>query len=69
MAVGIASIKALLVAFIFMLLWFDRKIHLMIFSTAILMLMIFIALTMFETWNGGKFTRFPNSRLKKSCIL
>lgn len=47
-AVLIASVKATLVAFIFMHLWYDRKIFLIIFSVAILFLTIFIALTMFD---------------------
>ena len=52
-AVLIASIKATLVAFIFMHLWYDRKIFLVIFSVAILFLTIFIALTMFDILSRG----------------
>jgi cytochrome c oxidase subunit 4 len=52
-AVLIASIKATLVAFIFMHLWYDRKIFLIIFSIAILFLTIFIALTMFDILSRG----------------
>jgi len=47
-AVAIASIKALMVAFIFMHLLYDKKIFLVIFSVAILFLTIFISFTMFD---------------------
>lgn len=52
-AVFIASIKATLVAFIFMHLWYDRKIFLIIFSVSIMFLTIFIALTMFDILSRG----------------
>ncbi|MCP4632327.1 MAG: hypothetical protein GY855_05330 [candidate division Zixibacteria bacterium] len=52
-AVVIASIKATLVALIFMHLYYDRKIYLVIFITALLFLTIFIALTMFDTVSRG----------------
>jgi cytochrome c oxidase subunit 4 len=52
-AVVIASIKATLVAFIFMHLLYDKKIFLVIFSAAIVFLTIFIALTMFDVVSRG----------------
>ena len=48
-AVGIATFKALLVAFFFMHLWYDKKLNLFIFSAGLLFVGIFIALTMFDT--------------------
>jgi len=54
-AVGIASVKASLVAFIFMHLLYDKKIFLVIFIVAITFLTIFIALTtMFDTVSRGQ---------------
>lgn len=48
-AVGIASFKALLVAFIFMHLLFDKKINLFIFSLGLIFTGVFISITMFDT--------------------
>ena len=52
-AVGIASVKALLVALIFMHLLYDKKIFLVIFATAIIFLGIFLSLTMFDILSRG----------------
>jgi cytochrome c oxidase subunit 4 len=52
-AVCIASVKALLVAFIFMHLWFDKRIFLIIFATAIVFLGIFLSFTMFDILSRG----------------
>jgi len=48
-AVGIATFKALLVAFIFMHLLYDKKINLFVFSMGLVFVSIFISLTMFDT--------------------
>ncbi len=48
-AMGIATLKASLVAFIFMHLYYDDKLYLTIFVTALLMLSLFIVLTLFDT--------------------
>lgn len=53
-ALTIAAIKALLVAFFFMHLLYDKKIFLVIFTVAILTLAIFIILTMFDTMQRGR---------------
>ncbi len=53
-AVVIASVKATLVAFIFMHLWYDKKIFLIIFLVAMTFLTIFIGLTMFDTVDRGR---------------
>jgi caa(3)-type oxidase subunit IV len=52
-ALGIASIKAMLVAFVFMHLWYDRKIYLIIFTASIIFLAIFLSLTMFDVLRRG----------------
>ncbi len=52
-ALAIASIKALLVAFFFMHLFWDNKLYLVIFSAGLLFLTIFLTLTMFDTTTRG----------------
>jgi cytochrome c oxidase subunit 4 len=52
-AVVIATIKATVVAAIFMHLWFDHRMHSMILGSAGLFLAIFIAFTMFDTESRG----------------
>jgi cytochrome c oxidase subunit 4 len=48
-ALVIASIKALLVAFFFMHLLWDNKLYLIIFAASLLFLTIFLTFTMFDT--------------------
>lgn len=48
-ALTVASIKAVLVAFIFMHLFYDNKIYFIVFSAALAFLTVFIILTMFDT--------------------
>ena len=52
-AIAIATAKALLVALFFMHLFFDSKFYMIIFSTAIIFLGMFIVLTMFDTMRRG----------------
>lgn len=52
-AVVIATLKATIVAAIFMHLWFDHRMHSMILASAGLFLAIFIAFTMFDTESRG----------------
>jgi cytochrome c oxidase subunit 4 len=52
-ALAIASVKALLVAFFFMHLFWDNKIYLVVFSAGLLFLTIFLTLTMFDTETRG----------------
>lgn len=52
-ALSIASIKALLVAFFFMHLWYDNKLFFVVFSACLLLLTVFIVLTMFDTMRRG----------------
>jgi len=53
-ALTVAAIKALLVAFFFMHLLYDKKIFLVIFTMAVIILAIFITLTMFDTMERGR---------------
>ena len=68
-AVGIASVKALLVAFIFMHLWYDKKIYLIIFSIALLFLTVFIALTMFDTLRRGDLYTITDQPIEKNAVI
>ena len=52
-ALAIASIKALLVAFFFMHLFWDNKLYLIVFAASLLFLTIFLTLTMFDTTQRG----------------
>ena len=52
-AMGIASLKATLVALIFMHLYYDDKLYLTIFIMALLMLALFIIITLFDTLRRG----------------
>lgn len=52
-ALAIASIKALLVAFFFMHLWYDNKLYFISFTVCLLCLTVFIVLTMFDTARRG----------------
>ena len=48
-ALAIAAVKALLVAFVFMHLYYDNKLYFMLFASTILFLIIFIGFTMIDT--------------------
>ncbi len=52
-AMGIACVKAVLVALIFMHLYYDDKLYLTIFIMALLMLALFIIITLFDTLRRG----------------
>jgi cytochrome c oxidase subunit 4 len=52
-ALAIASVKALLVAFFFMHLFWDNKLYLIVFGASLLFLTIFLTLTMFDTTTRG----------------
>lgn len=68
-AVGIASAKATLVAFIFMHLLYDRKMFLVIFLTAITFLTVFIALTMFDTLSRGQIHSITERPIKDKAAM
>jgi cytochrome c oxidase subunit 4 len=53
-ALGIATIKATVVAMMFMHLRYDHKFHAIIFSLSLVFLAIFIAFTMYDTETRGR---------------
>jgi cytochrome c oxidase subunit 4 len=68
-ALAIASIKALLVAFFFMHLFYDNKIYLVIFAMALLFLTIFLTLTMFDTTTRGAIDRDKADPINKEATI
>jgi len=68
-ALTIAATKALLVAFIFMHLLYDKKILLVMFTIAVMMLAIFIILTMFDTMERGRMNPESGLPYKKEAII
>lgn len=68
-ALLIASIKSLLVAFIFMHLLWDNKLMLTIFVTAILFLTIFITLTMFDTMDRGLVNPETRRPIREQAVI
>ena len=68
-ALAIASVKALLVAFFFMHLFYDNKIYLIIFSMALLFLTIFLTLTMFDTTTRGAIDKDKASPINKEATI
>jgi cytochrome c oxidase subunit 4 len=68
-ALAIASVKALLVAFFFMHLFYDNKIYLIIFSVALIFLTIFLTLTMFDTTTRGAIYTEKEGLIKKEAPI
>ena len=68
-AVGIATIKALVVAFFFMHLLYDKKIHLFIFSIALIMVGIFITLTMFDTLRRADIYDYISKPINENAVI
>jgi len=68
-AVGVASIKATLVALFFMHLLYDKKIFLIVFLIAILFLTIFIGFTMFDVLRRGDIDAVSDKPIKESAII
>ena len=68
-AVGIASLKAMLVAFFFMHLLYDNKLFLIIFVTGLLFLTLFIALTMFDVLRRGDLDTMTEGPISKNAKI
>ena len=68
-ALAIASVKALLVAFFFMHLFYDNKLYLIIFAMALLFLTIFLTLTMFDTSTRGAIERDKAQPINKEAKI
>jgi cytochrome c oxidase subunit 4 len=68
-ALAIASVKALLVAFFFMHLFYDNKLYLIIFAMALLFLTIFLTLTMFDTSTRGAIDKDKAQPIDKEATI
>ncbi len=68
-AIGLASIKGVLVALIFMHLLYDKKIYLVVFVAALLFLAVFIALTMFDTLSRGDIHEISEHPIKGKAVI
>ena len=68
-AMGIAVIKATLVAMFFMHLKYDNKIYMLVFSGSLLFLGVFIIFTMFDTLRRGDiYEEIAEPYLKEAVI-
>jgi cytochrome c oxidase subunit 4 len=68
-AVSIASLKAALVALIFMHLLYDKKLLMIIFLAAITFLAVFIILTMFDTMERGTVDEASAEPIRKEAAM
>jgi cytochrome c oxidase subunit 4 len=65
-ALTVASIKCLLVALVFMHLFYDKKINLIIFIAALAFLTFFLILTLFDTMNRGELNIEKRGQINES---
>jgi len=68
-ALTIASVKALLVAFFFMHLFYDNKFYFFVFILGVLFLVIFIGFTMIDTLRRGDLYREVASPIIEKAII
>ena len=68
-ALIIASVKALLVAFFFMHLFYDNKIYLVVFGLALVFLTIFLTFTMFDTSTRGAIDKAKAGPINKEAPM
>lgn len=68
-ALAIASVKALLVTFFFMHLFWDNKVYLIVFSTALFFLTVFITFTMFDTSYRGEIYKEQAKPIKSEAKI
>jgi cytochrome c oxidase subunit IV len=68
-AIGVASIKAALVALFFMHLLYDNKLYLAILLAAILFVGVFIIITMFDTIRRADIYEIRGESIQKDAII
>lgn len=68
-ALTVASIKATLVALIFMHLLYDKKLFLIIFVAAIMFLAVFIIFTMFDTMRRDDIDEIKAQPIQKNAVI
>ena len=68
-AMIIASIKATLVLFFFMHLYYDNKVYFSVFIGAVLFLAVFIVFTMFDTQSRGWVNPIQESPIESKALI
>ena len=68
-ALGIATLKASLVALFFMHLLYDKKIYTVVFLTSVVFLAVFIVLTMFDTLDRGAVYEIEAQPIIKEAVI
>lgn len=68
-ALIIASIKATLVGFFFMHLYYDNKTYMIVLATALAFLTLFISLTMFDTLRRDDVYDIESHPIQKEAII
>lgn len=68
-ALTIATIKAVLVAFFFMHLLYDNKLYLFIYTSALFFLGIFIIFTLFDTMRRGDLYQDVAAPIEEKAII
>ena len=68
-AMAVAVTKALLVALIFMHLLWDNKVYMVVFTSAVLFLGIFIVLTMFDTMRRDDIYDYVERPINSKAII
>lgn len=68
-AMGIATVKAILVVLFFMHLKYDNRLYAIIFSIALIALTVFIVLTMFDTLNRAGVNRESGKPIQEKAKI
>lgn len=68
-ALSIATVKAVLVAFFFMHLLYDNKLYLLIFTSALFFLGVFIIFTLFDTMRRGDLYQDVAVPIKEEAVI
>lgn len=68
-AMGIAAIKASLVAFFFMHLFYDNKLYFAVFAGSLVFLAIFIVLTMYDTERRAEVDQIKAHPIESQALI
>jgi cytochrome c oxidase subunit 4 len=68
-AMSIAALKGMLVVLIFMHLKYDNKFYMIIFTTALIFLSVFIILTMMDTQTRGDIYDYEMQPIQKNAVI
>jgi len=68
-ALGIATFKALLVAFFFMHLYYDNKLYFLIFTLSMFFLTVLISVTMLDTMRRGDIYDYRDTSIQQEARI